>query len=83
MTRQIVLGRAETELRNLIPESPRTSPQQDFPMDGVNGPPLPPFADPHYPHSPHYKEVNHTTNATTRELPTVNFSLDIKLCILL
>lgn len=51
-----------------IPESPRTSPQQDFTqMDGVNGPPLPPFADPRF-----NKDGNQTANSTTRELPTVN-----------
>lgn len=52
----------------LITESPRTSPQQDFPMEGVNGPPLPPFTN------PHFKDGNHSANSTTRELPTVSLS---------
>lgn len=45
-------------------ESPRTSPQQDFPMDG---PPNPPLAD------PRYREANISVNSTTttRALPTV------------
>ncbi|KAL7046461.1 hypothetical protein ACKWTF_002577 [Chironomus riparius] len=45
-------------------ESPRTSPQQDFPMDG---PPNPPLAD------PRYREANISVNSTTttRALPTI------------
>lgn len=59
----------ETKLKELeffITESPRTSPQQDYPMEGVNGPPLPPFTN------PHFKDGNNSANSTTRELPTVS-----------
>lgn len=53
---------------NSSAESPRTSPQQDFPMDENVVNVLPPLTD------PRFKDVNHSTNATTRSLPTVSSS---------